>query len=304
MNTPMTGGTVTIATKGGLGNQLFIFFTGLAYAQSSNRTLLVNTAHGGRGKLYWANVLSNGLQKDNVELERKTETSFRFQEASFMYQPIPLFEKYKSVSLVGYFQSFHYFQNLEQEIVSLLSPSQSVHDQLNKVWTENLRLRPEDRDRAVAIHVRRGDYFDSKHHVIVSPRYYLAATAIFQTGTIFVVFSDDMKWCRNNFRSLVVEDSAMSVVFVPEELNEVDTFYLISTYCRRGHVIANSTFSWWIALVSWMQLNKMTKIVAPHPWFSAKGPQRYDTIYTPGWTIRNNDGDLCDASGNVLEQNC
>ena len=55
----------------------------------------------------------------------------------------------------------------------------------------------------------------------------------------------------------------------------------LMTMCD-GHIIANSSFSWWGA---W--LSKSRKIIAPSGWFEGSNNAHLDTkdIYCSGWTV-------------------
>lgn len=293
--------TVRVHMMGGLGNQLFILFNGLAYAKSTSRKLLVDKTKGGRGKLYWETIFSKSLQDDNIQivLDQSFPKQYKsYAEKWFVFSPLPAFDECDHIYLEGYFQCFKYFDSLQTEFQSLLSVPSLYNDKFHQTWTEILGLTTEDKTRAVSVHIRRGDYVTlPNYHPLVSPAYYLAASASFEKGTLFVIFSDDLNWCRNNSTSLISEEHHDNVVFVPDGFTEIETFYFMSLYCERAHVIANSSFSWWIALIAWLRSERTMRVVAPHPWFGPKGPSRYETIYTDGWEIRNAVGQICDCFG-------
>lgn len=88
----------------------------------------------------------------------------------------------------------------------------------------------------VSIHVRRGDYLKLPHrHPFVGERYLKEAVAKFPKGTQFMVFSDDVPWCKKFFRGDEFR-------FSPGK-NVVDDLFLMS-WCDH-HICSNSTFSWW-----------------------------------------------------------
>jgi hypothetical protein len=90
-------------------------------------------------------------------------------------------------------------------------------------------------------------------------------------GTTFLVFSDDMEWCKENF----IGDQ---FIFVEGE-NDVTDLWIMS-YCKHN-IIANSSFSWWGA---WLNDYKHKIVVAPLKWFGpAKGDIKTDDIYAENW---------------------
>lgn len=100
----------------------------------------------------------------------------------------------------------------------------------------------------VAIHVRRGDYVNNPFYVDLSlTDYYEKAMELFPTST-FLVFSDDIEWCKDRFQGKQFE------FFHSDELTDLNTMAACS-----GHIIANSSFSWWGAYLS----PNCGKVVAP-----------------------------------------
>ena len=85
--------------------------------------------------------------------------------------------------------------------------------------------------------------------------YYERAMARFPADTTFVFFSDDAAWCRNRF-------GEGRMVFV-EGQSSVEDLFLMSL-CG-GHIIANSSFSWWGA---WLDPRPGKAVIAPARWFA------------------------------------
>ena len=122
----------------------------------------------------------------------------------------------------------------------------------------------------VSVHVRRGDYLDEsniKNFGVCSTEYYRKAISrilIKHPDATFFVFSDDMQWVRENL-------FIPNVVFVVHEnpLPDYMDMYLM-TLCK-GHIIANSTFSFWGAYLS-SEPDNFT--IYPQKWFAE-----------PSWTV-------------------
>lgn len=111
----------------------------------------------------------------------------------------------------------------------------------------------------VAIHVRRTDYVGNEFYVdLLKTGYYEKAMDMFPDAK-FLVFSDDIEYCK---KLPIFEDCEFS-----EEKDEIKDFNLMAG-CE-GHIIANSSFSWWAAYVSPFT----RRIVAPKSWY-ADGKER------------------------------
>lgn len=99
----------------------------------------------------------------------------------------------------------------------------------------------------VSIHVRRGDYVHNPFYVdLFNTTYYEKAMALFPEAD-FLVFSDDIQWCKQQD---IFKDCEFS-----EGRSEIDDLNLMAS-CK-GHIIANSSFSWWGAYLG------SGKVVAP-----------------------------------------
>ena len=122
----------------------------------------------------------------------------------------------------------------------------------------------EAEDYPVAIHVRRGDYLIKQNlndFGLCSTEYYRGAISHILSkhpSARFFLFSDDMTWVKEN---LPVENG----VYVEKENGEADHIDLfLMTRCR-GHIIANSTFSFWGAMLA---DDKDATNIYPRRWFA------------------------------------
>jgi len=107
----------------------------------------------------------------------------------------------------------------------------------------------------VAIHVRRGERLTSGAHVQLPADYYAAALARFDAGRHdFLVFSDDLAWCRQAFAGRA------NFFYSEGQSRAVD---LCAMSLCEHHIIANSAFGMWGALL------------AAHPRQSVVCPSRY-----------------------------
>lgn len=136
----------------------------------------------------------------------------------------------------GYFQSEEYWGGDRAFMQRLFEPSDMVKEQLRKY--DGLFSF-----RCGAIHVRRGDYLKYPHiYPPLTVDYVERGKAFLKSHEIekWLVFSDDIPWCKNNI-------TGDNHVFIENEKDYVEMF-LISK-CRQ-RIIDKSSFSWWASYLS------------------------------------------------------
>jgi hypothetical protein len=170
------------------------------------------------------------------------------------------------VSIQGFFQSEKYFKHIEDEIRSdfefkdeILEPCKEMISQLDA--------------SPIALHIRRTDYITNPNHTALGLDYYQKALEQFNDEPV-LVFSDDPEWC--NQQELFSSDR-----FLIAEGNSNYVDLCLMTLCS-GHIIANSSFSWWGA---WLATNN--KVVAPSGWFAGSDNEHIDTkdLIPETWTV-------------------
>jgi hypothetical protein len=187
----------------------------------------------------------------------------------------------RATELFGFFQSERYFAHCADEVRHYFTPHHALSELLEKGFGDLLAAK------TCSVHVRRTDYVGNPIWPdLAADGYYERAMSQFDSDTTFVIFSDDIEWCKARF-------SSRSLFFV-EALSAVEDLFLMAR-CW-GHIIANSTFSWWGA---WLDPNPDKKVIAPARWIAGEVadpsvPHRFrsgnfggyfDTsdIVPPGW---------------------
>jgi hypothetical protein len=235
---------ITCFLQGGLGNQLFQIATTTALALRNNDFACFDI-DGHRIGLQGRNASNYKTNIYRNLLDHKLDTDIIFNQNGHHYEEIPYQENLK---LIGYFQSEKYFEDYKEYILKLFEPTEEILQYINEKYGDILNKN------TCSINVRHGDYLRfPNHHPICSMEYYETAISHFN-GTTFLVFSDNINWCKNNF----IGDN---FIFIEGEKDYVD-LYLISM-CK-NNIIANSSFSWW---GSWLNKNENKKIIAPSVWF-------------------------------------
>ena len=261
---------VSVRLVGGLANNLFGIACAYAYSLKHDKELvLVNEKFG---------IVHNSLDiyKDNILskvnfVEKYDFSGFKiYEEPKFSFDEIPKIEG--NVMLLGYFQSELYFFEYEREIRELFSFPEELVNSVKEKYKNVLNKE------TCSIHVRRTNYLQlSDHHPVQSINYYMKAVReIDKSGDcIFLIFSDDKEWCRNNFPKIEGK-------FIVVE-NEFDYEDLLLMSLTKNNIIANSSFSWF---GSYLNNNLDKRIIAPSKWF---GPakQNIDTkdLYCKNWII-------------------
>lgn len=146
-----------------------------------------------------------------------------------------------------YLQSEEYFENVKEEIKALYAANIGEIDM-------------------VAIHVRRAGnpylpdepkYAENPFYVnLMETDYYQKAMDEFPDDK-FIVFSDDISWCR--------EQDIFNKCEFSTELNDVNDMNLMAS-CK-GIIMANSSFSWWASYLS------KAKVIAPKAWYTDGVPR-------------------------------
>jgi len=247
--------------QGGLGNYMFQIATTYSLSKDYGFDITFST------KNYLKKHNSINYYKNNVFRKLKFDLSFTqeflYTEPEFSYKKISIRDNTK---LNGYFQSEKYFLHNRNLIIDLFSATDNDLSYINNKYKDILNKK------TCSIHVRRGDYLNlQNHHPICAIDYYKSAINIIGNDHTFLVFSDDIGWCKKNFKG-------NNFVFIENEKDYID-IYLMSL-CD-NNIIANSTFSWWGA---WLNKNKNKKIIIPRIWFgNAKNNLPTKDLYPDGW---------------------
>ena len=168
--------------------------------------------------------------------------------------------------LSGYFQSEKYFLHVENELRTLLTFKAEISERARMLF-------PKVPGRTVSIHMRRGDYvYQQEFHPVCDADYYLQAANLFRDeDTYFIIFSDDIDYCKTIF----VENE--NIIYTDNSDPYVDM--CLMSMCDHN-IIANSSFSWWAA---WLNNNQNKKVIAPKKWFGIAYQHNTADLYCSNW---------------------
>jgi hypothetical protein len=231
---------------GGLGNQLFQYAFGRAQKEKGIEVSYDITNFRKNGHRYYM------LKEFNVDMKF---SPFLPQGTVMDSKSIPTFNinylNTQNKNFFGYWQYIEYFK----DILPVLKDEFSVKD---KYYTsEYLKLKEKIvNDNSISVHVRRDDYKTSDTIDCLPLNYYYKALKEV-SGNLYI-FSDEIEWCRDKFSSKYFD---REITFVESE------YYLdfeLMRFCKHN-IIANSTFSWWAALLN---DNHEKIVVTPDIWIT------------------------------------
>ena len=272
---------ITVEIMGGLGNQLFQIFAVIAYSLTNKIPFYFEKKKPTRSDrpFYWENFMLSL----KPYLREKYDTNLPiYREQSYHYTAIPQFTHInKPFKLVGYFQSYKYFQEKEQEIFRFIR----LHEQKEKIKESSIKKY--DFANSIALHFRIGDYKPiQQHHPVMEVTYYITAIQHIISTTkredwkiIYFYEEQDKNDVINNIK--LIQEKFKNVTFVPihTEINDYEQVLMMSL-CQHN-IIANSSFSWWGAYFN----TNYDKIVCyPEKWFgSAQGNKKMDDLFPESW---------------------
>lgn len=266
---------LVIVLQGGIGNQLFQYAAGLAVARSLGAQLWLTPAqenkHSGRDyrKDLYNRAKAIGIDGQPAATASTPFTYHEPQDAHGAWEPVDYATTPSPLLLKGYFQYLPPIQHLLPAICSDILAAIGEHIiQAQRI----LQIRPE---ATAFVHVRRGDFLQLPETEFwrQDAEYYEPALAAVRAANPSVqrilLFSDDPAWC-----SCQPFFKGVEVVECPDELHTLAAMSL----CEGGAVIANSTFSWWGAMLGPHKAGK--PVVYPARWYKDVRP----VLFPAGWT--------------------
>lgn len=169
----------------------------------------------------------------------------------------------KSYNIQSGFGTCREWSKYKEDLFNIFSFKDEITKAGDKLWDE-LNLKNKE---TVSIHFRRTDYLIMSS-LNLSVDYYLKAMHLFSEDSIFIVFSDDIGWVKQ-------QDffEGKNVIYMERNKPGVD-MYLMS--CCKSNIIANSTFSFWGA---YLNRNNGKTVVCPHDFIGESGT---DNLYLNG----------------------
>ncbi len=170
--------------------------------------------------------------------------------------------------MIGYFQSSKYFNENKKIIKNELEIVDDYSDKNKKIVS---KIRNSE---SIGIHIRRGDYLLNDNFLICDKKYYenaIVKMVEFIKKPLFVVFSDDIEWVKNN-----ITFYGQEVIYICNNSQFEDL--KIMSECK-NFIMSNSSYSWW---GQYLSRNEKRKVIAPSIW--VRNENRKD-IYEKDWIL-------------------
>ena len=268
---------ITVKLKGGLGNQMFQYVTGLAVAFMRSQELKLDTTGYDDPRVINSDIPRKyGLYAFNIsgsiatpEEVRKARNPYGIFSRAFRFFSQKILKKYyvgydsdffrkNHKYIEGYFQSEKNFIDIKEKVAKEFTLKKEFESDI--FLTEKHKI---DGTKSVSVHIRRGDYVDDPKtnsvHGVCSKEYYEKAMDLIRSkidAPIFYFFSDDIEWVKKEF------GECPDFKYVSrQDLKEYEELILMSVCVH--NIIANSSFSWWGA---YLNQNPDKIVVAPKKW--------------------------------------
>ncbi len=184
----------------------------------------------------------------------------------------------------GFFQSLTYIDSIKDHIANEFKAKSNLSKEIL-----NIKEMILDTEQSVFLHIRRGDYLllKDRGYIQLSSKYYNEALSIMckkLTKPHIFIFSNDIKWCKQEFLKNIdkalINQATFDFIDKNDEGNAFEEIELMRS-CKNA-IIANSTFSWWAA---YLINNPQKTIIAPSKVFISSTKERMADFYPKEWNL-------------------
>lgn len=237
-----------LGTYGWYGNQLFQIAATIGVATKNNMDYLFPTW---KYSEYFKKTLPQ-ISKEELD---KIKGDFIDREGPHHFEEVNIPDTNKNWDLGGYFQTEKYWDHCRDLVFSYLELKDEYNEFIENKYGDLLSLN------TCALHVRRGDYLNFPlHHPVCKNSYYSRAISMFSNDTIFIIFSDDIEFCKRNF---IGERFIFFTEGDKSRGGDIVIEHNVMSKCK-NIITANSSFSLWAAILN---KNDNKKIISPKNWF-------------------------------------
>jgi hypothetical protein len=259
-----------INLKGGLGNQLFIFFSvfflkkkiifltkfylnpqRIITDQKYYRKLEIKNFPSISKNIF---VIPNIIQKIIYLLFKLLSNNIFFRNLVYIEKEVKIknnFLKKNYLFIDSQLLNYNFFLNYRNEIKKLIF----VEENKNNLIINKFSKYKKNNKSLVMLHIRRGDMIQTKNPVVGLNYYKRAMKRFSRMNVKFLIFTDSPSWC--------LRQKIFKRIDIVKENDPIKAL-LMMKLCDH-FIISNSTFSWWAAFLG--EKNK-SKVFYPSPFIS------------------------------------
>lgn len=239
-----------VGFMGGVGNQLFQYCLYNSFQQKGNAVFFMDRTG------QFASI-HNGL-----EVNKYFDVNMR-KVPLWLYYCLRPFARFTTSTEENFKESAVFFHGYWQDKKYIPTPLSIKFKSLPLSPKNEEVLRCMQNSESVSLHVRRGDYLSPLNvgtfGGICTEAYYQQAIAIIRkhyTNPKFFIFSDDIAWCRSHL-------DLKGATYIDWNTGEDSIYDMYLMANSKANVIANSTFSFWGAMLS-----RNENVVYPKHWYA------------------------------------
>jgi hypothetical protein len=283
----------------GLGNSMYVYAAALALAKHKNAELKLDTSYlkswpawekyGGLWEFELGKLNISAPEASKKEIRKfviktgfrpidKIIRKYKLFDRSVVYFPSNgLLNDFFAISdnsyLRGYFGREKFFKGIKEQIKKEFTLKEEyklpILSLLEKISKEN----------SVSLHVRRGDLLTLKNTNVIGLDYYKKAIELIKSkikNPVFYVFSDEIGWCKENFKEMGAE-----LRFI-EDSDCPNTGYHVLEVMKscKHNILANSALSWW---AGYLNTNPKKIVIAPGKFEQFTNVEKEDDRIPEGW---------------------
>ena len=280
---------ITCNLMGGLGNQLFQIMMVMAVAIKNEIPFIFpysdKLTTGVERPTYWDTFFKNirmytanpqNFNNSNIFINNLLYKHPVYNEPRFNYTEIP---KIDNVMFNGYFQSYKYFQEVQDKIFDLIGIYGIQLDILNEY--------PElfNEKNTISMHFRLGDYKTKQDcHPILPYEYYEKSLEMIPTeelskyNVLYFCEEEDNEYVNGVIDKLKLKFQVKEFIKVDDTIDDWKQLIIMS--CCKINIIANSSFSWWGA---YFNINDGKIVFYPSVWFGPSIQNDVSDMYPDSW---------------------
>lgn len=198
-----------------------------------------------------------GIFSKIIIICKKALNKFVFKKYQVAYdtQLLPSLEKKSNVYLEGFWQSYVYYNSIIEELRKEITIKENPNEQMNEY------IKKINSDNSVSVHIRHGDYLSSGKDLQALPKDYYEKSVNYLESKIiqpkYYIFSDDITWVENSMGNIF-----QNAVYIKQGMFEDYEEIILMSLCK-NNIIANSSFSWWGAMLN---ITKNNVVITPKDW--------------------------------------